>query len=103
VFTSNIFAILGLRALYFLLAGVMGMFRYLNYGLAAVLAFVGIKMIAEYWLGHHLVQPAGSLLIILGLLGIAVAASMIASRRERAAERAEHSAEALKEMGPVER
>ena len=49
IFTSNIFAILGLRALYFLLAGVMDRFRYLSYGLAAVLAFVGLKMIAEWW------------------------------------------------------
>ena len=57
VFTSNIFAILGLRALYFLLAGVMDLFRYLNYGLAAVLVFVGGKMVGEFWLpGHHLVD-----------------------------------------------
>lgn len=47
-FTSNIFAILGLRALYFLLAGVVDMFCYLHYGLAAILGFVGLKMIAEY-------------------------------------------------------
>jgi len=45
VFTSNIFAILGLRSLYFVLAGVMPMFRYLRYGLAVILAFVGAKMI----------------------------------------------------------
>ncbi len=49
VFTSNIFAILGLRALYFLLAGVMDMFRFLTYGLSAVLVFIGGKMVAEYW------------------------------------------------------
>ena len=55
VFTSNIFAVLGLRALYFLLAGVMRIFAYLHYGLAAVLAFVGANMIADYLpnvLGH---------------------------------------------------
>ena len=57
VFTSNIFAILGLRALYFLLAGVMDMFRYLNYGLAAVLVFVGVKMVAEFWAGPPPGQP----------------------------------------------
>jgi tellurite resistance protein TerC len=45
VYTSNIFAILGLRALYFALAGLMGMFRYLHYGLGAILAFVGVKML----------------------------------------------------------
>ena len=48
VFTSNIFAILGLRALYFLLAGVMDLFRYLNYGLSAVLGFVGCKMVLDF-------------------------------------------------------
>ncbi len=45
VFTSNIFAILGLRSLYYALAGIMNMFKYLNYGLSAVLAFIGIKML----------------------------------------------------------
>ena len=50
VFTSNIFAIMGLRALYFLLAGVMDMFRYLSYGLSAILIFIGVKMIAHHWI-----------------------------------------------------
>lgn len=45
VYTSNVFAILGLRALYFLLAGIMGLFRYLRYGLSIVLVFVGVKML----------------------------------------------------------
>ena len=49
VFSSNIFAILGLRALYFLLAGVMDLFRYLKYGLSAILVFVGIKMLLEWY------------------------------------------------------
>jgi tellurite resistance protein TerC len=84
VFTSNIFAILGLRALYFLLAGVMDMFHYLNYGLAAVLTFVGVKMIAEYWLPdfqlfHH--HPWVSLAVIIVLLGISIIASLIFQRR----------------------
>jgi tellurite resistance protein TerC len=80
VFTSNIFAILGLRALYFLLAGVMGLFRYLHYGLAAVLIFVGAKMIAEYWFELHLFKdnPWISLAVIAGLLGIAIVASLVA-------------------------
>ena len=90
VFTSNIFAILGLRALYFLLAGVMDMFRYLNYGLSAVLIFVGLKMVVEYWLpGHfgiapeaHIVPPYVSLLVIVSLLGISIIASLLAKRRE---------------------
>ncbi|MGC4123071.1 MAG: hypothetical protein QM765_52585 [Myxococcales bacterium] len=50
VYTSNIFAILGLRALYFLLASVMAKFRFLNVGLAFVLAFIGLKMILANWL-----------------------------------------------------
>src|SRR5207237_5305693 len=56
VYTSNIFAILGLRALFFLLAGFLGMFRYLSTGLAAVLAFVGLKMIVEEPLHPYLEQ-----------------------------------------------
>jgi tellurite resistance protein TerC len=104
VFTSNVFAILGLRALYFLLAGVMDLFRYLSYGLSAVLVFVGGKMVADYFAqfetveefvqqnlwagfhrleeGHHLVPPAASLLVILSLLGISIIASLIAKWRE---------------------
>ena len=96
-FTSNVFAILGLRALYFLLAGMVDMFRYLHYGLAAILGFVGLKMIAEYepialriarWAnieyeaGDHLVPIWVSLLVIAGLLGISIVASVIASQRE---------------------
>lgn len=89
VFTSNIFAILGLRALYFLLAGAMDMFRYLRYGLAAILVFVGIKMLV----GHFLVAQRGwehdpiphwvSLAVVVGFLSIAIFASMIAARREK--------------------
>jgi tellurite resistance protein TerC len=93
VFTSNIFAILGLRALYFLLAGAMDLFRYLNYGLAAVLIFVGVKMVGEYLNGgHHLVGPGVSLVIILSLLAVSVSASIVAKRRETAAEASEHGA-----------
>jgi tellurite resistance protein TerC len=85
-FTSNVFAILGLRALYFLLVGVMDMFRYLHYGLSAVLAFVGLKMIAEYFAGEepgkYLIHPLISLAVIAVLLGISILASIIARRRE---------------------
>ncbi len=80
-FTSNVFAVLGLRALYFLLAGVVDMFRYLHYGLAAVLGFVGLKMIGKWWVGRE-VSPVVSLLVIALLLGISIVASLIASRRE---------------------
>lgn len=75
VFTSNIFAILGLRSLYFALSGFMDKFRYLGYGLAAVLAFVGFKMVWGYAV-HHI--PVGiSLAVIVGLLTLAVLASLL--------------------------
>jgi len=74
VYTSNVFAILGLRALYFLLAGFLNRLRYLTVGLAFVLAFIGGKMIADPWL--HI--PAYiSLLTVGGILLIAVAASLL--------------------------
>lgn len=74
VYTSNIFAILGLRALYFLLAGLMRKFVYLNEGLAAVLIFIGAKMlIADFF-----AVPIGwSLLAVGGILGVAFAASLL--------------------------
>ena len=56
-FTSNVFAILGLRALYFLLGGMVEAFRYLHYGLAAVLGFVGMKMLTEHWLEDQGIEP----------------------------------------------
>jgi len=81
VFTSNIFAIMGLRALYFLLAGVMSLFRYLNYGLSAILAFIGFKMLLHHWWEP---SHALSLSIIVGLLGMSIVASLWAARREAA-------------------
>ena len=79
-FTSNIFAILGLRALYFLLAGVVEMFRFLHYGLAAVLGFVGAKMMADFFIPHetgHLVPTWVSLTVIVGLVAISILASVL--------------------------
>jgi len=74
VFTSNVFAILGLRSLYFLLADLMGKFHYLKYGLGLVLAFVGLKMLlSEFW---HM-PITWSLGVILALLSGAVAASWL--------------------------
>jgi tellurite resistance protein TerC len=79
VFTSNVFAIMGLRALYFLLAGVMNLFRYLSYGLSAILIFIGIKMLLHDFI--HLPHWA-SLLIIVALLATSIIASLIAARRD---------------------
>src|SRR5271155_3131164 len=74
VYTSNVFAILGLRAMYFLLAGVLGRLRYLTAGLSCVLVFIGGKMIVEPWF-HVSVQI--SLSAVAGILLIAVAASLL--------------------------
>ena len=82
MFTSNVFAIMGLRALYFLLAGVMDLFRYLSYGLSAILIFIGVKMIANYLFGWHPPHWV-SLLVIVSLLATAIIASIVADRRDR--------------------
>jgi tellurite resistance protein TerC len=81
VFTSNAFAILGLRSLYFAVAGLMAMFRYLRYSLVAILAFVGMKMLL---VGSYHVPNLISLGIILGTLGVGIVASIWATRREAA-------------------
>jgi tellurite resistance protein TerC len=83
VFTSNVFAIMGLRALYFLLAGVMNLFRYLSYGLSAILVFIGIKMVLHKWWHPEHWQ---SLLVIVALLTTAIIASIYADRRDRRLE-----------------
>ena len=74
VFTSNVFAILGLRALYFVLKTIMDLFRFLKVGLGLVLVFVGGKMCVEHWL--H-VPAEISLLVVVSLLGLSVAASLL--------------------------
>jgi tellurite resistance protein TerC len=78
VFTSNIFASLGLRSLYFLLAGVVEKFTYLKPSLAFVLVFVGVKMALVDVVKVH---PAVSLAIVLSILGVGVLASVARSRR----------------------
>lgn len=72
VYSSNIFAILGLRALYFALAGIMRLFRYLHYGLVAILVFVGVKMLLANF--YHM--PVS---IALGVVGSVLLVSVIAS------------------------
>ena len=78
VFTSNIFAIMGLRALYFLLADVADRFHLLKYGLAMVLTFIGTKMLIMPW--YH-VPVGASLAIVAVLIGSSVIASLIATRK----------------------
>lgn len=90
VYTSNIFAILGLRSLYFVIAGFLGKFRFLNTGLALVLAFVGLKMLAEEAL-HTQVHSLGlekrdtiiiSLAVIATIIGTAVLASILVKPKD---------------------
>ena len=82
VFTSNAFAILGLRSLYFAVAGLMSMFRYLRYSLVLILAFVGVKMLL---VSRFHVPNMVSLGIIVGTLAGGIIASLVATRIERAA------------------
>ncbi len=79
VFTSNIFAIMGLRALYFLLASVMGMFVYLKLGISSILAFVGGKMIATA-MGFHIPIQV-SLGVIFTCLAMSILASLIIGKK----------------------
>ncbi len=85
VYTSNICAILGLRSLYFLMAGAMQSLAYLHHGLAAILIFVGIKMIAEPFLGSFFHQHSSSISLayIGGVMGITVAVSIWFPPREK--------------------
>jgi tellurite resistance protein TerC len=75
VYTSNIFAILGLRSLYFAVAGIMGYFRYLKIGLAFVLTFVGLKMLLAFF--HFEISIVLSLIIIISILLISILSSVI--------------------------
>jgi tellurite resistance protein TerC len=89
VFTSNVFAILGLRSLYFLLAGAIGYFRYLKYGLPAVLIFMGVEMLLD---PHDRLPPrwfqvdiptSVSLLVVAGILLVSIVLSVTATHREQ--------------------
>jgi len=85
VYTSNVFAILGLRSLYFVLAGVVHKFHYLKLGLSVVLAFVGVKMLlpdmSAMLLGTSYKIPTGiSLAVVATIIGVAVAASLMRAR-----------------------
>jgi tellurite resistance protein TerC len=88
VFTSNVFAILGLRSMYFLLAGALGYFRYLKIGLSFVLAFIGVKMLLD----PHGQEPKGfqveiptsvSLMTVATIIVIAIVLSVMVAEREK--------------------
>jgi tellurite resistance protein TerC len=89
IFTANVFAILGLRSLYFALAGAVERFRYLKASLSAILGLIGVKMLAQDWL-KSLVGPRVNLYVlalVVAILATGVVASIIAARREKALSR----------------
>ncbi|MFD6567478.1 TerC family protein [Micromonospora profundi] len=103
VFTANVFALMGLRQLYFLLGGLLNRLIYLSYGLAVVLGFIGVKLVLEALADNNLPFINGgehvgwaphipiwlSLLVIVGTLGVATVASLIKSARDRRRELAD--------------
>ena len=82
IFFSNIFAILGLRALFFLLANILNMFYYLKAGLAVLLSYVGVKMLAHTYLQSIGFKTIHSLYIILGILSVSILASILFPQKE---------------------
>ena len=83
VLTSNIFAILGLRALYFALAAIAKYFQYLKYGLGIILSFVGVKMLLEVSPWHIEIRTSHSLLFIFGVLLLSMLASVVISKARK--------------------
>jgi tellurite resistance protein TerC len=90
--TSNIFAILGLRSMYSVLAGAMKKFQYLKYALAVLLVLIGAKMIGH---AHFKLPHAVSLALIAGIIAAGVIASVIANRRAEAKASADGEAPPL--------
>ncbi len=90
VFTSNVFAILGLRSLYFALAGAIGLFRYLKAGISLVLVFIGVKMLIDphdsppRWFQYDIPDTL-ALATVVGIVAASILASIVAARREAAA------------------
>ncbi len=83
VYTSNVFAILGLRSMYFVLAGLMQRFRYLHYGLSLILMFIGVKML----ISHYYKIPTGvALAVVATLLALSAAASLLPARTSASQE-----------------
>ncbi len=88
VYTSNVFAILGLRSIYFALAGMMELFSYLHYGLSAVLVFIGLKMLLSE---HYPIATGIALGVVAGVLAVSIAASLLFPKKEGAAAPEEES------------
>jgi tellurite resistance protein TerC len=77
VFFSNVFAIMGLRSMFFFLVNIIDMFVYLKYGLGVLLTFIGVKMLVHSWLEELGFTNVHSLLVILGILAISIIASLM--------------------------
>ena len=86
IYTANVFAILGLRALYFALAGIVPRFIYLKYALSLILVVVGGKMIANYFYGEKFIPTELALLITAVLIGGSIALSLLRTRGAMPAE-----------------
>jgi tellurite resistance protein TerC len=84
VYTSNVFAILGLRSMYSALAGIMDLFHLLNYGLSLVLVFVGLKMLAS---NYYQVPTGITLAVVAGVLGISVLGSVVFPKKQETGNR----------------
>ena len=86
VFATNAFALLGLRALYFVVEGALGSLRHLGHGLAAILAFIGVKLVLHWahgvWPALPEVPTLASLGVIVGILALATTTSIVANRRD---------------------
>jgi tellurite resistance protein TerC len=84
VYSSNVFAILGLRSLYFALAGLVKLFRYLQYGLAAILILVGSKMIVNHFYAAKIISTELSLILIITILAASIVTSLLKPAPNRA-------------------
>ncbi|OIO01110.1 MAG: hypothetical protein AUJ51_08760 [Elusimicrobia bacterium CG1_02_56_21] len=83
VYTSNVFAVVGLRSLYFLLASVMDLFRYLKAGISIILFYVGVKMLLS---GYMHIPPLFSLVVVLGILAVSILLSVLIKHPHHPAE-----------------
>ena len=97
VYSSNVFAVLGLRGLFFLLSGIMKLFRYLKVGISFVLVFVGIKMLV---VDYYKIPAGASLLVVGAILGISILASLLRRAPQEAPEIARPQPEARLPEGP---
>lgn len=86
VFFSNVFAIMGLRSMFFFLSSIMGMFRFLQTGLAVLLTFIGAKMLLHSWLEQFQLGSSFSLFVIVSILGVSIGASLLFPEKNKTNE-----------------